>query len=295
MAFTTSNMGLKVWDLLTDPFSHTELQANWTAVDAHDHSTGKGVQIPTAGITNLAVTGTKIADGAIITTKLADASVTTAKLIDANVTADKLADTAKLGLTSSSGTRRGKSIIATTESRTNTSYGLMTTPDRVSGIVLPTDGFIVVMYQATWQESVKNAARVSLFLGASQVKAQASFSGPSGQGPAVVEAAINLPSTLNIDVPLFSTPVGLMSMDPGAAGGIAADVATGQVVGGIAPDAAVTYSSGTPAVISAGTAGGGPTYIFATAGTYDISVQFKASSGSVTVKNRKLWVWTIGF
>ena len=35
--------------------------------------------------------------------------------------------------------------------------------------------------------------------------------------------------------------------------------------------------------------------VFAAAGTYDISVQFKASSGSVTVKNRKLWVWTMGF
>jgi hypothetical protein len=31
------------------------------------------------------------------------------------------------------------------------------------------------------------------------------------------------------------------------------------------------------------------------AGTYDFSVRFKSSSGSVTAKNRKLWVASIGF
>lgn len=31
------------------------------------------------------------------------------------------------------------------------------------------------------------------------------------------------------------------------------------------------------------------------AGTYDVSVQFKASSGSVTVKERKLWIVSMGF
>lgn len=35
--------------------------------------------------------------------------------------------------------------------------------------------------------------------------------------------------------------------------------------------------------------------LFAAAGTYDVSVQFKSSSGTVTAKERKLWVWTMGF
>jgi hypothetical protein len=34
----------------------------------------------------------------------------------------------------------GKSIIATEETRTNVAYGTLTTPDVVTGIVLPTDG-----------------------------------------------------------------------------------------------------------------------------------------------------------
>jgi hypothetical protein len=56
------------------------------------------------------------------------------------------------------------------------------------------------------------------------------------------------------------------------------DVTTGQIVG---------------TVSAAGL--GGPCYFFAAAGTYTISIQVKASSASVTIKNRKLWVWTIGF
>ena len=34
---------------------------------------------------------------------------------------------------------------------------------------------------------------------------------------------------------------------------------------------------------------GGPCEVWASAGSYAVSVQFLAASGSVTVKNRKLW------
>src|SRR5437762_440888 len=54
----------------------------------------------------------------------------------------------------------GHSIIATTESRTNTGYGLMTTPDKVSALVVPnTSALIFVALHATWQESVAGAGR----------------------------------------------------------------------------------------------------------------------------------------
>lgn len=39
----------------------------------------------------------------------------------------------------------------------------------------------------------------------------------------------------------------------------------------------------------------GPTYIFANAGTYNVSVRFKSASGSVTATQRKLWVAVLGF
>jgi hypothetical protein len=292
---TSPNMGLKIWNLQSDPYNSDQLAENFAKVDNHDHSNGRGLQINgSSGIVDGSITSAKLASG-VQATPL-DGSVTTAKIVNTAVTADKLADAARLGLTDSGSVRRGTTgLITASETITATSYSLAPTPDRVQSIVLPTDGFIAVMYQAAWQESVKNAARAALFLGANQVKAQSSFAGPSGQGPSVVEAAINSPTNLNIAVPLFSTQVGLMSMDASAGASISANVVTGQVIGGIAPDAAVTYSAGTSAVVSNGTAGGGPCYIFAAAGTYDISVQFKASSGNVTVNNRRLWVWTVGF
>src|SRR4051812_26149246 len=48
----------------------------------------------------------------------------------------------------------GSSIIATEESRTNVAYGKLPTPDQVSGVVLPPNGLIVVVYQALWKSSV---------------------------------------------------------------------------------------------------------------------------------------------
>lgn len=182
-----------------------------------------------------------------------------------------------LGLTSNSVKRRGKSIIATTESRTNTAYGKLTTPDQVTGVVLPTDALIAVGFQATWQESVNDAARAAIFVGATQLKIAAEN---VSAAPAVQEAACGQAAAT--DGVVASGPGGLAGAATGS-GGLAytGDVTTGQVLG-------VIPAAGT-------TAGGGPCYIFAAAGTYDISVQFKASSGSVTAKNRKLWVWTVGF
>ena len=65
----------------------------------------------------------------------------------------------------------------------------------------------------------------------------------------------------------------------GVNGGVAyaSDVTTGQIVN------------------VGGSASGGVVTVFAAAGTYDVSVQFLAVAGSVTVKERKLWVWVQGF
>jgi hypothetical protein len=141
----------------------------------------------------------------------------------------------------------GKSVIATSEARTNVAYGTLTTPDQVSSIVLPTDGVICVLFQATWQESVADTGRAAIFIGANQLK-------------------------------------------------VASDIKTGQAIG-------VTLTTvgnlnqeinGTNKTL-ADSQVGGPCSIFAAAGTYVVSVQFKSSSGSVTVKNRRLLVWAMGF
>src|SRR3954468_10702791 len=61
MAFTSTKMSLRIWNLLTDLYDHAQLADNWAKVDYHDHSPGKGVQIPTDGIADGAVTGSKVA------------------------------------------------------------------------------------------------------------------------------------------------------------------------------------------------------------------------------------------
>lgn len=111
MSTTLTNMGLVSWTSGNDFFSSSDLSANWSKVDAHDHTTGKGVQIPTAGLANGAVTGAKLAadavdgskilDGsvnsaelasnAVTNVKILDGAVTTTKILDANVTAAKIA------------------------------------------------------------------------------------------------------------------------------------------------------------------------------------------------------------
>lgn len=178
-----------------------------------------------------------------------------------------------LGLTSGGQVGRGKSIIATTESRTNVAYGTLTTPDQVAGIVLPTDGIIAVAFQATWQESVNGAARAAIFIGANQLKVANS----DGTVP-VVQEAFHASGSTAIDKPL-GTYVGGLRTNTTNSTAYAGDVTTGQLIG---TTNSTTVDAGTPV-------------IFAAAGTYTVSVQVKATSGSVTMKNRRLWVWTIGF
>lgn len=109
--FITPNMGLTAWDLGSDPYDHSQLASNFSAIDGHNHTTGKGLQIPTDGILNAAITSAKIAGNAVVPTthipadsipqsrladnsvgagELQDNSVDTAAIINGAVTADKL-------------------------------------------------------------------------------------------------------------------------------------------------------------------------------------------------------------
>lgn len=217
-------------------------------------------------------------------TAWANGSIDNTNLANAGVTPDKLSTTLAqyLGITNAANTGRGKSIIATTESRTNVAYGTLTTPDQVTGIVLPTDGLITVAYQATWQESVNAAASAALFVGANQlVGAMVNAAAPSTGGVSVASIGCG---TAAIDKPLTTYAGGLLSSQGFvSATAYGPDVTTGQLLG---------QNILTPTVLIPA---GGTVGIFAAAGTYTISVQFKSTSGSLTVKNRKLWVWTTGF
>lgn len=197
----------------------------------------------------------------------------------------------KIGVSQTGNVRRGKSIIATEESRTNAAYGTLTTPDRVQSVVLPTDGLIRVAYSALWKESNLGAARAAIFVGANQLKVDA----PGEAGAAVIEAAaLGFPSGPNVYSGLKSCPVGLI-------GGVNAgsQVATGQAIGlassttaGITPQVEL---NGNVRTLEEGVFGGVCLIEGLAAGSYDVSVQFKASAGSVSAKERRLWVEAIGY
>lgn len=61
MASTTPKVSLRLWDQLNDPYSHDQLSDNWSKMDFHDHTPGRGVQIPTEGIADGAITPAKVA------------------------------------------------------------------------------------------------------------------------------------------------------------------------------------------------------------------------------------------
>lgn len=161
---------------------------------------------------------------------------------------------------------RGKTIIATAETRTNLAYGLLTTPDEVAGIVLPADGLLCVDYQALWRSVVGgggNVMKAALFIGANQLKIRS-----TAAAPVVQEASVD--GALTGFTTLSTGPEGLVSPVPSV--GSATDVATGQVD----DNGGVTVIRGLPA------------------GTYTVSVQFSNVKG-VEVKSRALRVWTEAF
>lgn len=136
MAFTSPNMLLTVWNLVTDLFDHTALANNFDAVDAHDHSSGKGVQITTAGIANAAVTGAKIASNTITSTNLASGSITSGSIAAGSIT--------------------GSEIAAATVTASNLAAGATATAFSVTAPVSPVDGQI-------WYYSVNSSGLVWQF------------------------------------------------------------------------------------------------------------------------------------
>lgn len=154
------------------------------------------------------------------------------------------------------------------ESTTSTSYTTLATPDSVS-VALPAQRMIAVGYNAEWKESVLSAARASVFLGGNQLR---------GRGGGFPETSIGIGA--GTYQALGTQPTGLTcvdSLEDGSGTVVynspASPITTGQVVGG-----AVRFA--------------GICFIHAPAGAYDVSIRYKASSGTVTVKERKLWVLT---
>lgn len=189
------------------------------------------------------------------------------------------------GVNTPGGVRRGKSIIATEESTTSTSYVLLSTPDRVQSIELPEDGLIIVSYRALWRTV---GAEAAIFLGSNQVKAAAA----SSSGIDIAGTPEN--SSDSSYGQLLSTATGLGGAT--AFGGHASFNANGQALGLRGNHAVTVNGSYTESTSMPNDGWGGLCVIEAAAGTYDVSVRFRHVSGTQTyVKDRKLRVWTEAF
>lgn len=153
--------------------------------------------------------------------------------------------------------------IPTEQSRESTSFGTLGTADEVKSVALGTGGLIVIGYQAKFKSSVGSAGRAAIFLGLNQVKIQTTTT------PKEQEAATGAGTEY------FSLASGGGGLETGA--------------GSVGADAAVSGQ-----LLNNGATAGGLAYVFVNAGTYDISVQYRATSGKVTAKERRLWVGLIG-
>lgn len=96
MPFVSPRMSLKVWNASSDPYDHEQLADNFLKLDLHDHSQGRGSQIPGAGIQSGAITSDHIYPGAIGGDAIGIDSIDTEQLVDESVTSDKLHPDARL-------------------------------------------------------------------------------------------------------------------------------------------------------------------------------------------------------
>jgi hypothetical protein len=169
---------------------------------------------------------------------------------------------------------RGKAVIIPgAETRQATSYGLLATPDKVEGLVVPTKGIIRILYHAVVKQAkVGSGGLAAIFIGANQLKADL-----GGTAPEVTFAEIQKENAYHV---LSTGPSGLGCGNFGTWSG---DATTGQVFN--------MANSVEPL--------GGCVDVFVNAGTYDISVQYKSSfatsEGLVTAKERRLYAWVKEF
>lgn len=96
MGFVSPRMSLQVWNAGSDPYDHEQLADNFLKLDQHDHSQGRGTQIPGAGIQPGAITAEHIYPGAISGGALGGDSVGTDQLQDESVTNAKLHNNARI-------------------------------------------------------------------------------------------------------------------------------------------------------------------------------------------------------
>ncbi len=148
--------------------------------------------------------------------------------------------------------------ISKEETRENTAFGTLPTADLIKEVVVGESGLLRVGYSARFKSSVAEAGKAAIFIGANQLKL---FS-----NEAKVVSASTVSTTFH---QLSSSKISGLSANTSVVA-TGTDVTTGQLL-----------SSGLD---------GGSAEFWLTPGTYEVSVQFKATSGSVTAKERRLFI-----
>jgi hypothetical protein len=163
--------------------------------------------------------------------------------------------------------RRGKSIIETEESRTSATPGLLTTPDQVTNLVLPTDGLLWIKYSALSKATVLNTGTATIQVGGVQL-----------EHPRSTGASVFISASGNSTADSY----GLIYTDP-------------RFFDSVAVQSFVKQGGG------AATRSNNPMYfggfipIELAAGTYTVTVLWSASAGTVTAKQRRLYAYTQSF
>lgn len=171
-----------------------------------------------------------------------------------------------LGLNVSGTTGRGALYNPGPGTRSNTTAGALSdAADQVTGIVLNTNGLINVSFHALWSVNSGSAFASVMLNGVSVAMGQ------TINGVAVGNTWVSTAAT-------FLSPLYTSS-------GTATALAT----------TASTTANASEATTGE-TIGGPHLSIFAPAGIYTVSVQYSTSTtNTVTVQNRRLWVWTVNF
>jgi hypothetical protein len=189
----------------------------------------------------------------------------------------------------------GKSIINTAEVCTNGVYDFLGTDDVVNGITMPTDGLLAIWYKAQWRYDGNGGGRAAVFLNNTQLQ----MAHGAANSPNVQSAFTGGTSGKYAVLSTFEGGLAALTARDDVASG---DVSTGQIVGGASD---FTWDLLAEVGTEAGTIAentrvyfGGPVWVFAAAGTYNVGVKFKrtgAVGASITVRNRKLWVASLAF
>lgn len=173
----------------------------------------------------------------------------------------------KLGLNSGATARRGVSAVDGFESTASTVYTTLATPDRVTDIVVPTDGILRIGFRALWYLGAPFAVNLgfaAIFIDGVQLQKH------GANGYQAQEATFFGGTTATVFCRLHSSAEGIQT--------------TNNQLGG----ATIALPQAVPSTGNVG----GELLVRVPAGTYTVEVKYKDVSGThgVGVQSRRLWV-----